>query len=270
MNTAIVTGAADGIGWATAQRLAADGWQVALLDLRMDVVQQRAADLGPRHLAFACDVTDATAVRTAFGAVLARTQRIGALVNNAGVAEQSAPTLEQTAEAFDRVLAVHLRGSFLMAQAALAAMRTQPRDGRGTRGAIVNVGSIASFVGIPGRNAYSAAKAGVLGMTRALATEWAREGIRVNAVAPGYVRTALVADLVARGAIDSQAVAERTPLGRMAEPEEIADAIAFLASPAASYVTGTTLAADGGWSILGAPVSALAPLQISTTGDNRC
>ncbi|MFT3720455.1 SDR family NAD(P)-dependent oxidoreductase [Pseudorhodoferax sp.] len=260
MNAAIVTGAADGIGWATAQRLAADGWQVALLDLRAAAAEDRAAALGPAHLGLGCDVTDAGAVRAAVAAVLARTGRIDALVNNAGIAEQAAPTLEQTAEGFDRVLAVHLRGSFLMAQAAIGAMVRQPRDARGCRGAIVNIGSIASFGGIPGRNAYAAAKAGVLGMTRALAAEWAREGIRVNAVAPGYVRTALVAGLAERGAIDARAIDERTPLGRMAEPAEIADAIAFLASSAASYVTGATLAADGGWTALGAPVSALAPL----------
>ena len=107
---------------------------------------------------------------------------------------------------------------------------------------------------------FYAASSGVLGMTRTLACEWAREGIRVNAVAPGYVRTALVAALAERGDVDARAVAERTPLGRMAEPEEIAEAIAFLASPAASYVTGATLSADGGWSVLGAPAQALAPL----------
>lgn len=257
---AIITGAADGIGWATAQLLAGQDWQVALLDLRGEAVRARAAELGPAHLGLACDVTDAGAVRSAVDTVQARCGHIDALVNNAGIAEQSAPTLEQTAEGFDQVLAVHLRGAFLMTQAVLATMRQQPRDARGCRGAIVNLGSIASFDGIPGRNAYSAAKAGVLGLTRALATEWAREGIRVNAVAPGYVRTALVAGLVERGAVDGRAVAERTPLGRMAEPHEIAEVIAFLASPAASYMTGATVPADGGWSVLGAPTSALAPL----------
>jgi NAD(P)-dependent dehydrogenase (short-subunit alcohol dehydrogenase family) len=126
------------------------------------------------------------------------------------------------------VLSVHLRGAFLMTQAALGHMQTQGRDAKGNRGAIVNIGSIASTGGIPGRNAYSAAKAGILGMTRALATEWARQGIRVNAVAPGYVATALVGSL---------------------------------ASPAASYVTGATLAVDGGWSVLGAPDIALGDIE---------
>lgn len=257
---AIVTGAADGIGWATAQQLAAQGWCVALLDLRPDAVVQRAAELGAQHLGQACDVTEAQSVQTAVAAVVQRWGRVDALVNNAGIGDQTAPTLEQTAEAFDRVLAVHLRGTFLMTQQVLAQMAQQPRDGRGNRGAIVNIGSIASFGGIPGRNAYCAAKAGVLGMTRALATEWARSGIRVNAVAPGYVATALVASLAQKGAIDGQAIAHRTPLGRMAEPAEIAQAIVFLASAAASYITGATLPVDGGWAALGAPEAALGPL----------
>ena len=260
LRVAVVTGAADGIGWATAQRFAADGWRLALLDLHLDRVQARAHSLGQAHLGVACDVTDGQSVRTALASVVGHMGRIDALVNNAGIAEQNAPTLEQTAEGFDRVLAVTLRGTFLVTQAVLATMLKQQRDTRGNRGAIVNLASVASLVGIPGRNAYSAAKAGVVGMTRALACEWAREGIRVNAVAPGYVRTAMVADLVQRGLVDGHAIASRTPLGRMAEPEEIADVITFLASPASSYVTGSVLSADGGWTAFGAPTSALAEI----------
>lgn len=258
---ALITGAADGIGWATAQHLAAGGWRVALIDRREDAVQARAAELGAEHpaghIALACDVTDPTQVRAAIAESAARFGRIDALVNNAGIGEQAAPTLAQTAEGFDRVLAVNLKGSFLMTQAVLETMRQQPRDARGQRGAIVNLSSIAGLAGIPGRNAYGAAKAGVIGLTRTLASEWAREGIRVNAVAPGYVRTALVAELLRRGDVDGDAIADRTPLGRLAEPEEIAQVIAFLASSAASYVTGAVLAADGGWTAFGAPTAAL-------------
>ena len=257
----IVTGAADGIGWATAQQLASSGWVVAIMDLNAAQAAERAQALGPQHSGWACDVTDADAVRERVAEVVACHDRIDALINNAGIADQTAPTLEQTAEAFDKVLSVHLRGAFLMSQQVIAQMLRQPRDARGNRGAIVNIGSIASFGGIPGRNAYSAAKAGVLGMTRALATEWARQGIRVNAVAPGYVKTALVASLAERGAIDAQAIARRTPLGRMAAPEEIAQVIAFLVSPQASYITGAVLPVDGGWGALGAPDASLGPLD---------
>ena len=257
----IVTGAADGIGWATAQHFASQGWAAALLDMNGALAAERAQALGPQHSGWACDVTDASAVKACVAEVVAQHDRIDALVNNAGIADQTAPTLEQTVDAFDKVLSVHLRGAFLMSQQVIAQMQQQQRDAQGNRGAIVNIGSIASSGGIPGRNAYCAAKAGVLGMTRALATEWARQGIRVNAVAPGYVATALVAHLADQGAINASAIAQRTPLGRMAEPSEIAETIFFLASPAASYVTGATLAVDGGWSVLGAPDVSLGDIE---------
>lgn len=259
---ALITGAAEGIGWATAQCLAASGWQVALLDRNGALATERASALGAQHRGWACDVTDANAVALCVAQVQKAQGPIRALVNNAGIGDQTVPTLQQDVLAFDRVLAVHLRGTFLMSQQVIAAMVQQDRDDQGVRGAIVNIGSIASVGGIPGRNAYSAAKAGVLGMTRALACEWARQGIRVNAVAPGYVKTALVAKLAQQGAIDGDAIAHRTPIGRMAEPPEIAQAIAFLVSPHASYITGAVLPVDGGWTALGAPDTALGPIEV--------
>ncbi|MBS0353779.1 MAG: SDR family oxidoreductase [Proteobacteria bacterium] len=250
---AIVTGAADGIGWATARALAADGCRVALVDLREEHVRQRAEELGSDHRGYRADVSVEADVEAVLQAVIGHFGRVDVLVNNAGVGDQTVPTLEQSVEGFDRVLGINLRGSFLFSRAAAKAMVEQGG------GAIVNLASIAAVAGIPGRNAYGAAKAGVAAMTRSMACEWARRGVRVNAVAPGYVRTALIDDLERRGAFDTAAIEARTPLGRMARPEEIAEAIAFLASPRASYVTGATLHADGGWLAFGAPENALGP-----------
>ena len=252
---ALVTGGADGIGWATARRLAGTHGHVVVLDLKEDAARLRAGELGPGHLGLGVDVADPGAVQAAIDRVVERFGRIDVLVNNAGIGEQAAPTLSQELDAFDRVLSVHLRGTFLMSRACARHMLAR------RRGAIVNIGSIAGLAGLPARNAYGAAKAGILSMTRSMAVEWARGGVRVNAVAPGYVRTALVDELERRGVVDGAAIRGRTPLGRMAAPDEIAQAIAFLASPAAGFITGATLPVDGGWLALGAPESVLGPLD---------
>ena len=258
---AIVTGAANGIGWATAQRLAQDGFCVALLDMLAEAVLARASELGLSHLGLGCDVASEASVAAAVSCVFATLGRVDVLVNNAGIGDQTGPTVQQNLEAFDRVLAVHLRGTFLMSQAVVAGMLKIPMGPSGERVSIVNLGSIASTTGLPTRNAYSAAKAGIVGMTRAMASEWARDGIRVNAVAPGYVRTALITELERKGALDAKGIVHRTPLGRMAEPAEIAEAILFLGSHRASYITGAVLPVDGGWTAFGAPESALRRLE---------
>lgn len=254
---AIVTGAANGIGWSTAQRLAKDGYRLVLLDLQADAAQIRAAELGPLHLGLGCDVANETSVLAAVNAAVTAFGRVDVLVNNAGISDQTGPTVNQNVAAFDHVLAVHLRGMFLMSQAVARVMLRAPRAAGRDRGAMVNLGSIASSTGLPARNAYCAAKAGMVGMTRAMASEWARDGIRVNAVAPGYVRTNLIEQLERKGALDVQGIVQRTPLGRMAQPFEIAEAIAFLASPKASYITGAVLPVDGGWTAFGGVPSAL-------------
>ncbi|MCE8043968.1 glucose 1-dehydrogenase [Halomonas daqingensis] len=250
---ALVTGGAQGIGWATARRLVRDIAHMVVIDLDGAAAEARAEELGSGHLGVGADVTDAAQVRALVGRVMADFGRIDVLVNNAGIADQPGETLVQSGEAFERVLRVNLCGTFLVTQAVAGEMLAR------RQGAIVNLSSIAGLGGIPTRNAYSAAKAGILGMTRSMACEWARQGVRVNAIAPGYVRTSLVEELEERGTIDTAALEARIPMGRLADPTEIAEAIAFLTSPQASFITGSVLVADGGWSALGAPEVSLQP-----------
>ncbi|WP_238363998.1 SDR family oxidoreductase [Mesobacterium pallidum] len=235
----IITGGAAGIGWATAQRFAADGCRVVIADLTG--ADEAAARLGAGHTGVTLDITDAAAVE----AMVAGLDRIDVLVNNAGIGDSHLPSLEQDIAQFRKVLDIHVTGAFLVARACARRMI----DAGG--GAIVNLSSIAGVTGLPRRNAYGAAKAGIAMMTRSLACEWAGVGVRVNAVAPGYARTALVEKLVSEGRIDLDAIQRRVPQGRLIDPSEIAEAIWFLASPAASAITGVTLSVDGGWAAFG-------------------
>jgi len=241
---ALITGGADGIGWAAARRFAAGGYRVAIADVRKEAAEQAAARLGAGHLAYGCDVSIEHDVRGCLDALVAEAGRLDVLVNNAGIGSAHLPTLSQAVDAFERVLRIHLTGTFQVSREAARVMSE-----RG--GAIVNLSSIAGVVGLPRRNAYGAAKAGVIAMTRSMACEWARRGIRVNAVAPGFTATALVQKLEQGGSIDRRRIESRIPMGRMARPEEIAEAIFFLASPMASYITGTVLGVDGGWAAFG-------------------
>jgi NAD(P)-dependent dehydrogenase (short-subunit alcohol dehydrogenase family) len=153
--------------------------------------------------------------------------------------------VEQTVESFEQILGIHLIGTFLFSREAYALMALQGG------GAIVNISSIAGLSGLPRRNAYGAAKAGIAAMTKSMACEWASSGIRVNAVAPGFLATDLVKKLEADGFVDTPRLECRIPMGRLAVPDEIAAAIHFLSSPAASYITGTILSVDGGWTAFG-------------------
>ncbi|WP_341317035.1 SDR family oxidoreductase [Paraburkholderia sp. IMGN_8] len=245
-SVAIVTGGANGIGWATAQRLAEEGYRVAIADLQAEAARQRAHELGTGHAGIAVDVAAEAQVMALVETVVAQFGRLDVLVNNAGIGDQSHPTIHQSVDAFDRLLGIHLRGTFVACREAGKVMLAQ------RSGAIVNLCSIAGLAGIPARNAYGAAKAGIAAMTRSMACEWARDGIRVNGVAPGYVATELVNTLARNGQMSVKAIERRTPMGRLARPDEIAHAICFLASDAASYITGTVLSVDGGWHAYGA------------------
>jgi gluconate 5-dehydrogenase/2-deoxy-D-gluconate 3-dehydrogenase len=237
---ALVTGAGGGIGRATAQALAQAGAHVVVSDLDEAAACVVAGEIG-RGEAHRLDVADEAAVEAVIAAVIARHGRIDVLVNNAGLGARAA-TVDLPTERWRQVLAVNLDGSFFCARAAGRHMLAA------RRGAVVNVASIMGLVGgahYPNL-AYHSAKGAIVNFTRALACEWAAHGVRVNAVAPTFARTRLTEPLLADETMTERLLAD-TPMGRFAEPEEVAAAILFLASDAAAMITGVTLPVDGGW-----------------------
>lgn len=245
---AIVTGAAQGIGQACALRLAGEGAKVAVCDVNgagaAEVVDAIAIEGGHAE-SVRCDVSKPEDVAAALDSTLRAYGRVDVLVNNAGILDD-APFLDLGLEELDRVLSVNLRGAFLMAQAAARQMVRQGRSTPdGSAGAIVNMSSINEKFGLPDHVAYSISKGGISQLTRAAAVALAPHGIRVNAVGPGTIDTPILAGVIKDAAFRSK-VLSRTPLGRFGRPEEIAAVVAWLASDEASYVTGTTVFADGG------------------------
>lgn len=247
---ALVTGAARGIGLATAKRFLADGWRVALLDIDGDTLARAHAALARSGETFAicCDVADRDGVGKAFARLAQEFGRLDALVNNAGIAIFK-PILEVSYDDWSRVLAVNLTGPFLCTQAAAPLMR----DSGG--GAVVNITSISGLRASTLRCAYGTSKAGLAHLTQQQAIELATLGIRVNAVAPGPVDTAM-AKAVHTPDIRA-AYHDAIPLNRYGLEEELAEAIFFLCSDRASYITGQTIAVDGGFEATGIGLPAL-------------
>lgn len=258
-STILITGAARGIGLATARRFLNDGWQLALLDID-GPAQQAAAealDAPDRVLPLTCDVAIETQVDAAFAEVTERFGTLDALVNNAGVAVFK-PILDTTPAEWARVLDVNLTGPFLCARAAVPLMKNG--------GSIVNIGSISGVRASTLRVAYGTSKAGIMHLTKQLAAEFAHRRIRANCVAPGPVDTAM-AKAVHSAAIRAD-YHDAIPLARYGLEEEIADAIHFLCSARASYITGQTLAVDGGFDATGIGLPTLRKMSQDDHEDN--
>jgi NAD(P)-dependent dehydrogenase (short-subunit alcohol dehydrogenase family) len=243
----LVTGAGSGIGREVAEAFGRQHAVVALLARNVDSLLPVAGVIeatGGRALALGADVRDAAAVTAAMARIRAELGTPDIVVNSAGVAG-AAPSETLDEESWDRIVDTNLKGTFLVCQAAGKLMLER------RQGAIVNLASIAGLGAFPKRAAYSSSKAGVVMLTKVLASEWADRGVRVNAVAPGVVRTEMNERMIAAGHLDLPAIERRTPMHRRAEASEVADAVLFLASGAARYITGACLEVDGGWTSYG-------------------
>jgi NAD(P)-dependent dehydrogenase (short-subunit alcohol dehydrogenase family) len=255
---ALITGGASGIGRATAEALAAAGADIGIVDLDQDkataAIEAITGAHGVKGTHAQADVADESEASAAHGAIIDALGPVTVLVNNAGImAQEVRPFHEQPIELFDRMLAIHLRGTALFSALCVAGMR------EAGFGRIVNLSSVLGLVGLPYRLGYGVAKTAIIGLTRSLAIENARFGITVNAIAPGYIATDTNLERAARGLLDYDLYAERTPVGRWGRPEEIARAVVFLADPASAFITGAVFPIDGGYTARGDPGDDLGP-----------
>ncbi|MEA2626684.1 MAG: 2-hydroxycyclohexanecarboxyl-CoA dehydrogenase [Candidatus Binatota bacterium] len=240
---ALVTGAGRGIGKAIAARLTAEGARVAVADVDRDTAAATAAEIGNGAIAVRMDVTDSASVRSAVAEATQRLGPIDVLVNNAGW-DKVEPFVKSQEETWDRVVAINLKGPIRCARAVLDSM-IERRSGK-----IVSIGSDAGRVGSSGEAVYSGAKAGVIGFSKTLAREVARYGINVNVVCPGPTNTPLLQEIAGGNEKLMASLRQAIPMGRTGEPEDIAGAVAFLASDDAGFITGQTLSVSGGLSMI--------------------
>jgi NAD(P)-dependent dehydrogenase (short-subunit alcohol dehydrogenase family) len=242
IKVAIVTGGASGLGLAVSRLLVDKGMHVVMVGRNEEHLKAVAADLGVNASCFVCDLSKLEEIPSLIENIYAKFSRIDVLVNNAGINMKKA-FIEVTDEEFASVLQTNLQSVFSISREVVKKMMIAGQ------GAIVNISSMAAQYGIPKVIAYSAAKTGIEGMTRAMATELSPLGIRVNCVAPGFIKTAMSAKALDADPERKQKVISRTPMGRMGEPEDVAEAVYYLCSGSSSYVTGVVLPVDGGNSI---------------------
>lgn len=235
--TAVITGGAQGIGRATAELLHEHGARIVIADLNGDLAAQTAEEIAQSNgIGVACDVTNADQVDAAFDAAVETFGSLDVVVNNAGIT-RDATMRTMTEEAFDQVIAVHLKGAWNGTRLASLRMREQKS------GAIINLSSISGKVGMAGQTNYSSAKAGIIGLTKAAAKEMGHHNVRVNAVQPGLIRTAMT-EAMPQHIFDEKL--EEIPMQRAAEPSEVASVVLFYASDMSSYMTGTVAEVTGG------------------------
>ncbi|MDT0506816.1 glucose 1-dehydrogenase [Novosphingobium sp. MMS21-SN21R] len=240
---AFVTGAAIGIGRATAIAFAREGARVAILDRTEDALQETAEavrNTGGEVMTIACDVSKPEEVQAAVARTVERFGRLDIAFNNAGVENKAAPVAEIELDEWDRILDINLRGTFVCMKHELAQMVRQGS------GAIVNTSSGAGIRGVAGGAAYSASKHAIIGLTRSAALDYAKQGIRVNAVLPGNIETPMM-DRFTNG--DIQKAIDLEPVGRLGRPEEIAESVLWMCSELGGFVTGAATVIDGGWSL---------------------
>jgi len=244
--TAFITGAGSGMGRAMARRFAAEGARVAATDIdagRATAIAEEIRGDGGAASAFTIDVADSGSVGAAVDAALAELGRIDILCSNAGILDDYATVLETSEEQWDRVLGINLKGMYLTSRALLPQMI----DNGG--GVIVNTASIAGMVAGGGGAAYTAAKHGVIGLTRQLAFDFGSKGVRANAICPGAVETGMTHDLFEAGEADVMESVNSVPAGRYAQPEEIANLALFLAGDESDFIHGAAYVIDGGWTV---------------------
>lgn len=238
-----ITGAAKGMGYAMACAFADQGARLALLDVDEVGLQEAKQSLGlqsNRCLTLTASVTDADAMSLVADSIVKSFGQIDVLINNAGIS-MNKPTVEITAEQWLRTVNINLNGVFFCAQAAARAMLAQQS------GSIICMGSVYGVSTAPNRAAYCATKSAVVALSKSLAAEWARQGVRVNALCPGYVETPFLADLMQRGVLERESLESRIPMGKLASPEQMAEVALYMASDASRYMTGHAMVIDGGW-----------------------